>query len=334
MTSIVTAMDRLHLAKLISLVAILIWFVWFLLLLWSLSYSSSPVIKPEVSNCWPCRLKHISDDIYIQKSSVQCEQTELLILVHSSLDHHQHRTAIRYYTSLLPFKWKAVFVLGKSTNETVNQQIQIESSQFGDIVQSNFLDTYRNLTLKHLTALNWTIKYCAQVKSILKVDDDIFVNYYLLKRFLAQLTKISLGKKSYLICYLHRDMKVIRNNASKWFVKQDEFAPEKYPPFCSGWAYLTTVETVSILLCKITQVTKMKLSPFWIDDVYMTGILRDDKCVPILAINHLFNVDPIILRKWLLRRGLTKWHHLFSNTDNKANILSKALRLNYYTGLL
>ena len=48
--------------------------------------------------------------------------------------------------------------------------------QYGDIIQADFLDTYRNLSLKDLALLEWTILHCPDVPFIFKGDDDIFLN--------------------------------------------------------------------------------------------------------------------------------------------------------------
>jgi len=39
-------------------------------------------------------------------------------------------------------------MIGKSLNETVNELIVEESKKFGDIVQEDFMDSWRNLTVK------------------------------------------------------------------------------------------------------------------------------------------------------------------------------------------
>jgi len=43
---------------------------------------------------------------------------------------------------------ETVFIIGKSLNETVNELIVEESNNFGDIVQEDFVDSWRNLTVK------------------------------------------------------------------------------------------------------------------------------------------------------------------------------------------
>ena len=61
-----------------------------------------------------------------------------------------------------------------------------------------------------------------------------------------------------------------RNKWSKWFVTKEEYKEAKYPDYCSGWAYVTNHKTVKSIL----EESKKVENHFWIDDVYITGILR------------------------------------------------------------
>lgn len=250
---------------------------------------------------------------------------ELLMLIHSATEHFGHRSAIRtaIQMQVQHHKWRIVFVLGQSSKGTVNRQVKQEVSAFGDILLGQFADTYRNLTLKHLLGLRWATRHCGQAKSVLKVDDDIFVNYPRLSSLVKQVHKsnASLGSQ-YLLCYLHREMSVIRDTSSKWAVTKGEFAGQQYPSFCSGWAYLTTISTIKSWLCAA------KKPHFWVDDVYVTGFLRKETCQPVTPINHLFNADPSVLASWLATFGSRKWYFLFSNTKDET-MLRKALQSNY-----
>ena len=56
-----------------------------------------------------------------------------------------------------------IFRLGKSQDNNLNEIIYEENKQHGDIVQGNFLDTYRNLTLKTLFGLEWMSLFCSNL---------------------------------------------------------------------------------------------------------------------------------------------------------------------------
>ena len=60
---------------------------------------------------------------------------------------------------------------------------------FGDLLQSPFVDSYNNLTLKSL----FILKYFTQstYRTLLKTDDDSYIN---LSEFICQLASISQNK--------------------------------------------------------------------------------------------------------------------------------------------
>ena len=82
-----------------------------------------------------------------------------------NLDHYNLENAIQI-----------VFLLGKPANSTKEDSISAEAEKFDDIVQGDYLDTYRNLTLKALNGMEYRKIYCNQPKYVLAIDDDTFVN--------------------------------------------------------------------------------------------------------------------------------------------------------------
>ena len=69
----------------------------------------------------------------------------LLSLVMVRVDSFEHRALMRStWASKLMFpRMQVVFVLGYSKNLTLNKLVEKESIIYGDIVQGDFLDTYR-----------------------------------------------------------------------------------------------------------------------------------------------------------------------------------------------
>lgn len=64
--------------------------------------------------------------------------------------------------------------------------------------------------------------------------------------------------------------KPIRESDSKWYAPKELFAEDMYPDFCSGSAYLVKAADAA----KIYSISN-KTNFFWIDDVFVTGILRE-----------------------------------------------------------
>ncbi|UXI15929.1 WW domain-binding protein 4 [Sarcoptes scabiei] len=273
---------------------------------------------------------------------IEINQTfDLLILIHSAVRHRKQRQIIREsFRKLWNENWLLVFVVGQSNSSRLNDLIREENKGFNDIIQTNHLDSYRNLTLKHFCGLRWAISQHSdrleldKFKWILKMDDDIFLNYYLLQKFLSRIDNES--NKIDIYCYEMIETFPLRTLGSKWFVSSDDYSCDRYPLYCSGWAYLARYKTISKLMNQILM--DGESSFFWIDDVYITGILRAswnkknlDK-IKLKSINRLFNLHSKELETWSKKNfyeyNQVKWRFLFSHTVD-FQILQSSLIKNY-----
>ena len=78
----------------------------------------------------------------------KCDKSlSFVTVIHSAPENLKYRTAIRKTWGK---ELKRVFVLGQSSK--YDDQIKEEYEKFGDILQFNFVDAYRNMTYKHLSA--------------------------------------------------------------------------------------------------------------------------------------------------------------------------------------
>ncbi|XP_045466327.1 beta-1,3-galactosyltransferase 5-like [Harmonia axyridis] len=180
---------------------------------------------------------------------------------------------------------RRIFLLGITVdNKYVNQNaIRDEARRYGDLVQGNFQEAYRNLTYKHIMGLMWVNRYCENAQFVIKMDDDIVVN--LLK--LLDLLRNMDFKEEFISGYVLKDLQVKRVRANKWYVTKEEYSSEIYPPFVSGWLYITTV-TVSKKLENLASGEKY----FWIDDVFVTGILAKKINIKMYNIKEYYTDHP------------------------------------------
>ncbi len=109
----------------------------------------------------------------------------ILVYVHSGPANYQRRIVIRetWSTRTLFPDLRLVFMIGKTLDKNLMKAIEYENEIYQDIVQEDFIDAYKNLTYKGIMALKWISIYCSNTKYILKVDDDIVVNIYIIKSF-------------------------------------------------------------------------------------------------------------------------------------------------------
>ena len=198
----------------------------------------------------------------------------LMVLVLSSYLEHsvEERQAIRstYGSVARGGRWpgkplaapvRLVFLLGTPPNETDLQQVKAEVSKFGDLLVADFRDSYRNLTLKVLRGLRWVRDNCAQVKFILKADDDTFVNLPLLVTFLLER-----GRENSVYGFPY--FSAIVKRKGRWAVPQTTYPFSKYPVYMSGTGYVLSKDAAE----KIVEASSsIPLIP--IEDAFITGIL-------------------------------------------------------------
>ncbi|XP_024883242.1 beta-1,3-galactosyltransferase 5-like [Temnothorax curvispinosus] len=221
-----------------------------------------------------------------------CNATFLIWIVTSYAGEPSARSALRRaYTDeeLRVLGIQRVFLLG-TLNDDAERKTRVlqnalldESRRFSDILQGDFLDTYRNLTRKHLMGLHWAANNCKDVKYIMKMDDDIVVNIY------GILEKLRSGmiEENSLTGYIMKNMIPVREPANKWYVSRAEYANSVYPDFVSGWLYITRPQVASQLIDH----AESSREYFWIDDVFVTGILRHALNIKIQNISELYTTD-------------------------------------------
>jgi hypothetical protein len=75
-----------------------------------------------------------------------------VVLVHSAPRNDYNRRMIRQTWGR---EAPVYFMLGESSSSAASRLIDEESKRYGDIVQGSFLDSYRNMTYKHVMGLKW-----------------------------------------------------------------------------------------------------------------------------------------------------------------------------------
>lgn len=242
----------------------------------------------------------------------------LIIYIHTAPSHYKRRMVIRqtwgnpkFYQDVIV---RLVFVMGMTVEKPeVQDALAFESEQYGDIVQENFMDTYKNLTYKGIAALKWISEYCKHAKFVLKTDDDIFVNMFTLLRHLKSMDTHNVDTKGLIMCLVWHRMKVMRTG--KWKVSQEEFKDDYYPTYCSGSAFTLSMDAVLAMY-----EASYHVPFFWIDDFYITGLL------PLKAgLKHKQFMSTYVLNGKQLEEKFTgpQWFtYIFSHVHNLNKIQS------------
>ncbi|XP_067685295.1 beta-1,3-galactosyltransferase 5-like [Haliotis asinina] len=193
---------------------------------------------------------------------------DILTFVHSGCENFAKRQLIRKtWGSVKTFKGlslRTVFMLGETRIQVLQKSLESESLLYGDMVQGNFGDAYKNLTYKHVMSLGWILKACQDVKLIVKVDDDTILNVHNLVDYFQNRAP----KNNLLYCSVYYRQGPLRHNRTKWHVSQNEYPFMKFPNYCEGFGYVMSPD-VARTLYKASGDARY----FWVDDVYVTGIL-------------------------------------------------------------
>ncbi|KAK3101535.1 hypothetical protein FSP39_004283 [Pinctada imbricata] len=219
-----------------------------------LSYDTSSFIINEVEVCGPPR-----------KSAMPV----LLVGVYSSAGQVLERDFIRRNWSAVVrtnHKIRVLFFMGVPPEEKDMEIIRNESMHYHDIIVRNFLDTYRNLTLKSFAFFQWSQRYCKGARYLLKIDCDMQID------LLRLLSVLETGRvaDTYQCGKVFFESHPFRNKQHKWYVPPSLYSKKLFPPYCYGPAYVVSRRIAS----KIAKQPIPK-DPFPVDDVYMSGLLRE-----------------------------------------------------------
>lgn len=156
---------------------------------------------------------------------------------------------------------RLVFLLGKPPSQLQWLLVKADIKEHGDIIVGDFIDSYRNLTLKVLLGLRWTVDHCRRVRYVMKADDDTFINLPLLTTFLLER-----GERNSIYGHMYLHAPVQRGG--QWAVSNSTYPLDSYPPYLSGTAYVLSQDAVESLL---EASRYFPLLP--VEDVYITGVL-------------------------------------------------------------
>lgn len=196
----------------------------------------------------------------------------------------QNRQIIRetYGAVANQLNMRVIFYLGSNNEEFYNNLIQLEAQIYDDIVQVDFFDSYRNVTLKSYSTLRWQVKMCNNAKYYFNTDSDVIVFPEYLLEYVTRMETQNNSIIGY--CKLNGAV-VVRNKESKWYVPKEVYPDDWYIPHCLGCGYVSTgdvpLKLINALEGGPDNWKRWKDMP--IDDVVFTGILVKDANVTLHA---------------------------------------------------
>jgi len=246
-----------------------------------------------------------------------CDHQTVLIIVCSAVENVDRRKAIRSTwgdpARLTAVGARLVFVVARTDPSRsppgIERRVVTEHRRHGDIVQADFIDSYVNLTVKTVMALRWALRACPQVQYMMKSDDDVYVDVAALtgRLELERTTQISTfgvdeaTANSFIIGQVIDSARPVRDRRSKWYTSASIYPTEFYPPYTSGTGYALgalVVHRLVRLLDAGPGVTRL----FWLEDVFITGMLAAS--LPDVRLVHdvRFNFRPMQRVRWRRRQ--------------------------------
>ena len=153
-------------------------------------------------------------------------------------------TTLRFTQNNTALGIRHTFVVGVTKSLKIQQQLEMENQHHGDIIQQNFMDTYKNLTLKSLAAFEWVTKHCPTTKWIVKADEDLYINIVSLWKtanFYAN-SDVMLG------ACIYRAKPRRKQKQNKYYLSFEEYPYSVFPKYCCGPMYMLTISVAKHLL--------------------------------------------------------------------------------------
>lgn len=162
----------------------------------------------------------------------------------------------------------------------IQADLEKESTEHADVIQMDFLDSYHNLTIKTLMIMNWLATHCQSASYAMKVDADIFVNVFYLVNMLG-----SSPKQDFITGSVIWDGRPRRDRKSKWYLSEELYSEDHFPPYVSGAGYVFSVD----LAKRISWASRfVRMVP--LEDVYV-GL-----CLQVIGVTPVYSQSLLFLR--------------------------------------
>ncbi|XP_054629659.1 beta-1,3-galactosyltransferase 2-like [Dunckerocampus dactyliophorus] len=214
-----------------------------------------------------------------QPAACKVRKPFLVLMVPVAPHDYSAREAIRKTWGTASQDTLTLFYMGITEGGQARSTLWEESRTHSDVIQMNFLDTYKNLTIKTMMMMNWLATHCPDVFYAMKVDADIFVNVFYLVRMLR-----SSPRRGYITGSVISHGKPQRNAASKWALSEQMYPEDRLPTYVSGAGYVFSID----LAAEISRASRfVRLVPY--EDVYVGLCLR------------VLGIRPVYGRTWLFK---------------------------------
>ena len=232
-------------------------------------------------------------------------QPYLVIVVCSKPEHTELRLAMRRTWGLeLPDDPWVVLRFFVGRDDGWDDIMERERALHGDVVRTDHLDTYENLSHKVLAALAWALHHDDDDDAafhhhhhppplfVMKIDDDTYVNLpHLLQELQHRHKSVTGGggggggggedaadaaaaaaaaaaRSKYVMGAVCLDSPVVRDGGDRWFVSRLDYPSDVYPPYVFGGGYVMTRAAAEAVVEASVEAEYLA-----VEDVFVTGVL-------------------------------------------------------------
>ena len=196
----------------------------------------------------------------------------------------------------------SAFFVGLPQNDSVQERLNIEAGIYGDIIQGDFIDTYRNISVKNAAALEWIASYCTNADHIIKTDSDVFIN---IVQIIDYLEKNPVSPRKF------KCRKVRHASIKRLLLPNATYPYNRSPPYCSGPFYIHRGSLIQEYL-KTAMETPHTL---WSQDVFMTGVVRE--AMENVTITSGWNTNKLDAHQQYLNCGARITNYVIHRNDHK-----------------
>lgn len=217
---------------------------------------------------------------FILDQAKKCQNPFLVIIVPVAPNDVMERNAIRNTWGneklVLEKHIVVLFLLGlpSGRNAKVQQaRIKQENQRHQDLLQSGFIDSSKNATVKTMVMLKWLTERCPQAYYTAKVDPDILFN---IRELLSMLLRPATPKQNFITGQLQHNNPEIKNQSSRFYIPPEVYSKPVFPSYPSGKCYIMSMD----MPAKILKASR-EIEPILQDDMYIGLCLEWLRIAPI-----------------------------------------------------
>ena len=168
-------------------------------------------------------------------------------------------------------------------DSSIDKDIERESNVHGDILRVNLSESYRGMVNKILLTFEWVTSLDIKPDFIAKADDDVYVKMPDLARWLQENSNLTVNLYT---GFIHRPVRVKRQNTSAFFVSLRQYEDDFFPLYCLGPFYIFSRD----VFLGIVNASKV-IETFAVEDALMGVLVKKTGLKPMYTGTRLYHRD-------------------------------------------